>query len=243
MHEFLDPFRRQPELRGKIRDPLTSAFRSFSVATLEAKAAELGLPTGWWYSDAEREASRAEALAGREGADLWLFAYGSLMWDPALRFAEVRRAHVPGYARRFILKDIYGPRGNAGQPGLMAALDHGPGCDGLLFRIARDDVPEETAILWRREKIGPAYIPAFVEAVADTDRVEALTFIADHEAELIDAGITRAEQIRFLATGTGFLGSSLDYLRNIADHFETLGIEDREVTDLLAETLAFMRSR
>ena len=66
-------------------------------------------------------------------------------------------------------------------------------------------------------------------------RPSPLTFIADHDAELIDANLTREEQIRFLTNGTGFLGSSFDYLRNIDRKFAALGIEDEEVTALLQE--------
>ncbi|WP_193177175.1 gamma-glutamylcyclotransferase [Oricola nitratireducens] len=242
MPPVADPFAHHPELRGKIVDPLQSSFRTFTTARLAKIIEEQGLPGGWWYSDEEREASRAEALAGNRDRDLWVFAYGSLMWDPAFRFAEVRRAHVPGYARRFILKDILGGRGTRDAPGLMAALDKGPGCEGLLFRIVHDHVEEETEVLWRREKVGPAYIPTFVDAVVSGERVPALAFVADHEAELIDASLTRDEQIHYLATGTGFLGTSLEYLENIASHFAALGIEDEDVSALLRDTESYMKS-
>lgn len=230
-----DPFVHHPELRGQISEPLTSFFRTFTIEALAAKSRELGLKTQWWHSNEEREAMRARALAGREDKDLWVFAYGSLMWDPAFRFAEVRRARVPDHTRRFILKDIFGGRGTVKVPGLMAALDKGPGCDGLAFRIARELVDEETEVLWRREQVGPAYTAAFVSADIDNHQVNALTFVADHDATLIDASLTRAEQVRFLATGTGFLGSSLDYLRNIVGKFAALGIHDDEVVSLLRE--------
>ena len=190
----------------------------------------------------EREAERIRTLAGRRDADLWVFGYGSLMWDPALRFEEVRRAHVPGYARRFILKDVYGGRGSVDAPGLMVALDRGAGCEGLAFRVSRENIEVETEVLWRRERIGPAYAPVFVEAIVGGPRIVALTFVADHEAELIVGGITRAQQIEYCATGTGFLGSSLDYLKSIHRQFVALGIRDDEVAELLRETEAYLGS-
>jgi cation transport protein ChaC len=237
-----DPFSFHPELRDKISDPLRSPSRTLTTAKLAAVSRERGLPLGWWYSDSVREAERAEVLAGRRDTELWVFGYGSLMWDPALRFEEVRRAHVPGYARRFILKDIYGGRGTVDAPGLMVALDKGPGCDGLAFRISRENIEEETETLWRRERIGPAYTPVFVEALAAHKRMMALTFVADHEAELIDASLTRAQQIEYCASGTGFMGSSLDYLKNINRQFTALGIQDDEVSGLLRETEAYVNS-
>lgn len=235
MSEAADPFVHHPELREKISDPLKSFMRSVPMAELAERFRSRGLPVDWWHSDAEREACRARALQGRRADDLWVFGYGSLMWDPGVRFAEVRRAHVADHARRFILKDVHGGRGTREKPGLMAALDKGPGCDGLVFRIARADIEEETEALWRRERIGPAYVPAFVEATSVTGPVSALTFVADHDAELIDAGMTRAQQVQFLLTGVGIFGTSLEYLRNIVGQFEALGIADDEVAALLRE--------
>lgn len=238
-----DPFLLHPELRGKITDPFASFFRTFNAFDVAAGMPDPSLLLDMLHTDAEREQSRAEALAGRLETDLWVFAYGSLMWDPAFRFTEVRRGCAPDYARRFILKDLFGARGTRAAPGLMAALDAGPGCEGLLFRIARQNVDEETEILWRREKAGPAYVPTFIDVHAADRRVTALTFVADHGVEVIDADITRDEQIHFVATGCGFLGTSLEYLTNIDSQFQALGIVDEEVTSLLRETEAYMRAR
>jgi cation transport protein ChaC len=238
-----DPFLHHPELRDKIYDPLKSIFRTLTTKELAVRLNARGLPINWWHSDKEREASRTQTLAGRWDSDLWVFAYGSLMWDPAFRFEEVRRAHVPHYARRFILKAVHGGRGTFEVPGLMAALDKGQGCNGLVFRIARENLDEETEVLWRREIVGPAYTPVFVEAVASERRMSALTFAADHEAESIDASLTRSQQVEFCATGAGFLGSSLEYLRNISSQFAVLGIQDEEVSTLLRETEAYINSR
>ena len=122
----------------------------------------------------------------------------------------------------------------------MAALDKGSGCDGLLFRIARQHIDEETEVLWRREQLGPAYLPVFVEAMVEDMPIMALTFIADHDADLIDATLTREQQIRFLATGTGFAGSSMDYLRNIQKKFAAIGICDVEVDGLLQDAEGYL---
>lgn len=234
-----DPFVHHPVLRGKITDPLTSYFRDFKPSDIDARMKELGRPSGWRHSEDEIESARLAFLGGRFDEDLWVFAYGSLMWDPAFKFAEVRRAHAPGYARRFILKDSFGPRGSPDMPGLMAALDIGPGCDGLVFKIARDEVRHESGVFWRRELLGHAYKPVFVNVVTSVGGVEALTVIADHRSELIRADLTREEQIRHIATGKGFLGTSLQYIENIAEHIAALEIEDTEVTELLAGARAY----
>ncbi|MBO6510907.1 MAG: gamma-glutamylcyclotransferase, partial [Roseibium sp.] len=116
----------------------------------------------------------------------------------------------------------------------------GTGCDGLLFRIPRDRVDVETEVLWRREQVGPAYLPAFVTSFVDGGRVEALTFVADHSADLIDHTMTREDQVRYLATGEGFAGSSLDYLRNIHRKFALLKVHDEDVDALLRDVEAYL---
>jgi cation transport protein ChaC len=234
-----DPFAHQPELRGRIADPETSFFRTFSVETLFARHPHLEALRSWVHTDEEREAIRAETLRGH-GGDLWIFAYGSLMWDPALRFAEVRRAMADGHARRFILLDDKGARGTREAPGLMAALDTGDGCEGLAFRIRAADVEVETEILFRREAIGPGYTPGFIPIRIAEDEASALTFLANHDYPDIRGDIPRTEQIRCIATGSGFLGTSREYLAKVVGHFAHLGIADDHCTDLLRAVDAYI---
>lgn len=237
-----DPFRHHPELRALVTPPEQSQLRDITSDYVRARLAEVGLPDDFIQPDADREASRKAALAGREGADLWVFAYGSLMWDPAVSFAEVRRAHVPGVERRFILRDTGGGRGTPEAPGVMAALDRGPaGCDGLVFRIEAGAVEAESRRLWNRECIGTAYEPAFVPAQTRQGPVEALTFLANHGSVEIAGDLDHAAQVRLCATGAGLLGTSLEYLENLARHFEALQVSDAAVTGLLDDVRAFLR--
>jgi glutathione-specific gamma-glutamylcyclotransferase len=235
----LDPFAHHPDLRERIADPETSFFRTFSVETLLARHPHLDALRSWVHTDEKRAAIRAESLRGHVG-DLWIFAYGSLMWDPALRFAEVRRARADGHSRRFILLDEKGARGTKEAPGLMAALDTGDGCEGLAFRIPAADVDVETEILFRREAIGPGYTPGFIPVRIAEEEASALTFVADHDCPDIRGDMTRTEQIRCIARGCGFLGTSREYLGNIVSHFAHLGIADNHCTDLLRDVDAYL---
>ena len=237
-----DPFAHHPELRDKITNPADSFFRGITVEKLVEQFPHLEPALDWVHSDSDREATRAAALEGRDGTDLWIFAYGSLMWDPAIRFAEIRRAVVEGYARRFILMDDKGGRGTEEAPGLMAALDNGERCEGLAFRVSAGDVDVETEILWRREMIGPGYEPRFVMADIGDTRVEALTFVANHDAEGIRGNLTRAEQIRCIALGEGFLGTSREYLAGIVDQLGLLSVTDPDCVALLREVDDFLSS-
>jgi cation transport protein ChaC len=240
--ELTDPFAHHPELRDRIEDTETSFFRTFSVEAIIAADPRQEAFRDWVHTDAQRDAIRAEALAGHSG-DLWIFGYGSLMWDPALRFAEVRRAHVAGHARRLILVDTRGGRGTAEAPGLFATLDSGEGCDGLAFRIAAADVEVETEILFRREVIAPGYLARFVPARIGDAEVRVLAFVADHDVPDVRPDLTHEEQVRYIAHGAGDLGTSRDYLANIVDHFAHLGIADDHCTDLLRAVDAYLAAR
>ena len=242
MTEPHDPFANHPELRHKVIDPHQSYFRTFRPSDLDQRMAEAGLPPNWRLSDEEREATRHETLAGHTDSDLWVFAYGSLMWNPAFLFEEVRRAEVTGYSRRFCLQDDIGGRGSPEAPGLMAALDRGDRCAGLVFRIAEGRIDAETEILWRREMIAGSYIPAIVDAISDEGPVKAVTFVANREVRRIRPDISRAEQVRFIATGTGTLGSSLEYIQNLVDHLRALELDDPDVFSLLQEAEAYAAS-
>jgi cation transport protein ChaC len=236
-----DPFHHHPSLRDKIKPAGESFFRDFTPSGLQELMAAEGVPPFPIYDDATREALRRTTLEGHDG-DLWVFAYGSLIWDPALEFAEVRRAFAPNHRRRFILEDIYGGRGTPDRPGLMAALDEcdGGGCYGLCFRIAAGKVDIETEILFRREMLGPGYLARFIPVELDDCDIRALTFLADHSIDMINADLTRDTQIRYLATGTGFLGSSYDYLQGVVDHLHEMAIPDPDLDALLAATEAEM---
>ena len=123
MSQHSDPYQHHPELRGKITDPMTSFFRDFRVESVLDDHPELAYALEFLISDEARDANRAATLSTLPDGDLWVFAYGSLMWDPALRFTKVRRAHAPRHTRRFILKEVLGGRGSPEAPGLVAALE------------------------------------------------------------------------------------------------------------------------
>lgn len=234
-----DPFRHHPGLRDKITPPEDSFFRDIHPDQIHALLVEHGARTDDLYSEREIEALRTRFLDTHLDGDLWVFAYGSLMWDPAFDFAEIRRARAHDHERRFILKDTKGGRGTAKAPGLMAALDEGKGCDGLAFRIPAEQVARETRRIWFREQIGPAYHARLIRLETDHGEIAALGFIANHEAETIEPDLTFDEQVRYCATGRGFLGTSLEYVENLCGHFAELGIHDPDLEKLAAAARAY----
>jgi glutathione-specific gamma-glutamylcyclotransferase len=223
-----EAFAHVPGLAGKIIHPDQSRFRltraSFDV--WDERAREAGYPSNWRRSHEEREALRLQALQGRLDRDLWIFAYGSLMWDPAVHFVEVRNATLKGLHRRFCLKIEIG-RGSRSNPGVMAALDQGGECHALVFRVPAQWVDRETEILWMREMIREGYVPVFRAVETPQGPVEALAFAIDRRGPRY-ANVSIEEAAHLIATGTGILGSNREYFDTLSQQLALLGIRDAE---------------
>jgi len=93
------------------------------------------LAEGHALTDEELSASLASTLHRKpKGAGWWVFAYGSLLWNPLFPFAEARRASVHGLHRRFCLWSL-ASRGKPHAPGLVLGLDRGGSCRGVVYRL------------------------------------------------------------------------------------------------------------
>jgi len=236
-----EAFAHVPELLGLITPPEESRMRMSlaSFDAFDALAAKIGLPPTWRRTHEEREAVRQAALAGRLDADLWVFAYGSVMWDPGFHATEIRRATLPGWHRGFRLRVPFG-RGTPDQPCLQGSLDEGGICHGLAFRIPAHAADRETEILCMREMICEGYIALFLPLETPQGPIEALCFTSDTACAayvLLDDH----ETARIIATASGFLGTNQDYLDNIVTKLHQLNVPDPK-TDRLAALTQTLRN-
>src|SRR5580693_1012934 len=136
-------------------------------------------PGSQFRSDAEIAASLEATLAHHPvGEDVWLFGYGSLMWNPAMHHAGSGVGTVRGWHRAYCLWAPMG-RGTPDCPGLMLALDRGGSSAGMLFRFPADTAREEVLLPWRREMFSGAYLARWVRVDTDAGPVPAATFIAN----------------------------------------------------------------
>ncbi|MDE2197884.1 MAG: gamma-glutamylcyclotransferase [Rhodospirillales bacterium] len=190
-------------------------------------------------SDEERAASLAAILAARprqdaeDRAGVWVFAYGSLIWNPAIHVAERRIARVLGWHRAFCLS-VKSGRGTPEKPGLMLGLRPGGSCAGAVLRVAEGDIAQELDLLWRREMIASGYVPRWVDVEtpdgAPLGRAIAFTINPDGPAYAGD--LSEHEIVRRLATARGMLGSGADYLFQTRDGLRAMGIADPELEAL-----------
>ena len=179
-------------------------------------------------------ASLETTLAGWDPAeDLWVFAYGSLIWNPLIHFVEQRRALLHGFHRRFCLRSR-GARGTVANPGLVLGLDFGGCCNGVALRIAAAKQSHELKMIWRREMVLGSYAPRWVNLVCDDVTVRAVAFVVNHAHPHYAGKLPADELTRILATAGGTLGSCAEYLRQTVECLTTSGIHDPHLLELRA---------
>lgn len=164
--------------------------------------------------------------------DLWVFGYGSLIWNPGFPHVETVLATLPGFSRSFCMRSIH-HRGTAEAPGLVLALDPHPGaaCEGMAFRVDPGAHEPTMQALRERELISSAYVEEQHDVhLADGRQVNAVTYVIDPDHDQYCGGLPLEEQAQIIARATGGRGPNREYLFNTADHLVELGIEDEELS-------------
>jgi cation transport protein ChaC len=186
--------------------------------------------------EADRDISRWNTLAELpKGEDVWLYAYGSLIWSPMIEFAERRHAHLYGYHRQFSMWSKIG-RGTPEFPGLTLALEPGGSNKGVAFRIPIKDVEQELKIIWNREMISGSYVPKVVklrtEKETGYESVKAIAFIMNRTHESYAGKLAPETVANTIAHAEGPLGKCADYLFNTVTHLNELGLDDYKLSKL-----------
>ena len=165
--------------------------------------------------------------------DLWVFGYGSLVWDPGIDVAEARPAALPGWRRRFCMWSVH-HRGTEAAPGLVLALEPAPGarCEGIALRAA-DPEPALRA-LRDRELVSSAYHEARVTLETEAGPLEALAYVIDASHRQYARDLTLERQARVIAAAEGGRGPNREYLARTAEGLRARGIADPEIDWLVA---------
>lgn len=186
-------------------------------------------------TEAERVA-QVQAMLARapRPREVWVFAFGSLIWNPTFHFTERRTARIHGFHRQFCLWARAG-RGSPERPGLMLSLESGGSCTGVAYRLPRRAEATELDVIWRREMFTMAYRPVWTLARTPKGPVHAVAFSANRSHERYAPGLEDKAIARFLATGAGPMGRCCDYLFETVAHLRQLGIRDRRLEALEAK--------
>lgn len=191
------------------------------------------------WSDEAIAASLAETLArapATAGAgDIWLFAYGSLIWNPLFPVAEERIARVHGLHRSFCIWTRVG-RGTPERPGLVLGLDAGGACKGVALRLEAAIARAELDLVWRREMLTGAYRPVWVRARTSRGDIDAIAFVANRASASYAGRLPEAEVCATITGARGLIGTCGDYLRQTHEGLLSRGIRDRTLERLLLRT-------
>lgn len=162
---------------------------------------------------------------------MWVFGYGSLLWNPGFEVAQSVIATLPGYARSFCMRSIH-HRGTEEKPGLVLALDAvaGAACEGVALAVQPGQEAQVLAYLRERELISSAYLEKNLEiALQDGRKVEAVTYVIDADHVQYCGGLPLEEQAQIIAEAVGGRGPNTEYLYNTAQHLSEIGLHDSDL--------------
>jgi len=188
------------------------------------------------------QTGRIEGLSSKKGAardyviqdgrDVWIFGYGSLMWNPGFDYAERRVGLLRGYHRSFCLYS-HRYRGTPERPGLVLGLDRGGCCRGVVFRIGAAHAKDVRDYLWEREMNQDSYQARAVAIETDQGAVEAMAFIVRREHPQYAGKLPTETLIKCVIQGSGGRGTCREYLANTVEHLDALGLTDGPLHALL----------
>jgi glutathione-specific gamma-glutamylcyclotransferase len=174
--------------------------------------------------------------------DVWLFAYGSLIWNPACDFVESRLGTAHGWRRSFCLGWDRWFRGSEKHPGLMLSLDRGGQCRGVAYRLPADAIEANLERLFRREirTTSKAQLPRWVNVETTAGALRAIAFVINRKGTRYVGGLSLEDIADTLAVAAGPVGSMAEYLCSTVRHLEELGLHDRQLwrlQELVAERI------
>ena len=188
-------------------------------------------------SEEALSASLTATIASKpRGAGWWVFAYGSLLWNPLFPVAEMRTGTVRGLHRRFCLWSL-ASRGTPDAPGLVLGLDRGGTSRGVALRLPTPLAMDELHLLWRREMVVASYAPRWVKVHTDSKPLCAIAFVVRRDHPQYAGKLTLEQQVDVLSTACGAFGSSGDYLERTRVALIAHGIADPYL-DRLARRIA-----
>jgi glutathione-specific gamma-glutamylcyclotransferase len=167
-------------------------------------------------------------------AEIWIFGYGSLMWDPGFAYGEAQPALLRGYHRRFCVYSRH-YRGTPERPGLVLGLDRGGACRGVAFRVPAADVAPALHYLWEREMSAYTYRLKELPVRLDRGSIAAYAFVVDRGNPNYTGQLSLDDTARLILQGVGGRGSCRQYLEKTVEELRKLGLVDGVLHQLEAK--------
>lgn len=157
--------------------------------------------------------------------NVWLFAYGSLIYKADFPFIERRPASIANWTRRF-WQGSHDHRGTPDAPGRVATIVAQPGafCHGMAYLVA----PQVFEHLDRREQNG--YVRLSIEILFEGGgKANGLVYIASEDNAAFLGAASELDIARHIAQSAGPSGTNSEYLLHLAVALRELGKPDPHV--------------
>lgn len=187
-------------------------------------------------SDEERvESLRATMACAPDHGEVWVFGYGSLMWNPCFSYVERRTGTVHGHARRFCVLSARA-RGTPQSPGLGLGLEPSEEgvCCGIVYCLAEHSLDADLQALWIREMTSGIYQPHWLPVTTELGEITALTFVVDQEHPQYAGGLSAQEKAAIIVAAAGHYGPCREYLARTMQELAALGVNEPDFDALYA---------
>ncbi|MGH8420157.1 MAG: gamma-glutamylcyclotransferase [Pseudomonas sp.] len=187
----------------------------------------------WTLEQIERSMHETLAIRPNDG-DIWVFGYGSLLWNPLLNFSGKQRATLHGWHRSFCMRILAG-RATVETPGRMLALEPGGSTQGVAFRLTEKVARDELILLWVREMPTGAYRPVWAPlSMDDGTEAMALVFVAEPDHPLYEQDASVESVSRHISEASGPMGSNAEYVHKLNSALCASGFVDEYIGALSA---------
>jgi glutathione-specific gamma-glutamylcyclotransferase len=194
------------------------------------------------------ETLAAAPPVARAGGEMWVFAFGSLIWKPGCEVVEEKKGLVRGWHRAFRLGWDVRWRGNKDHPNLMMGLCRGGQCAGILYRLPPGEEAKNLDLLLRREvRVKPpagqiaTQWPRWLTVEAEGGPHRAVAFVLNERGLSYRGPRPHEETADVLSKSCGMNGSGAEYLYKTVAKLAQHGIYDRNLwhlQELVAERIS-----
>lgn len=174
---------------------------------------------------------RSRIIADTPGKNIWIFAYGSLMWNPSFEYLNKCKAELRGMRRSLCITSIH-HRGTPEKPGLVLGLDTGGKCTGIAYEVEAHLATDTIKYLRAREQVTRVYreITRPITLLDGSKRqVRSVIYAVDRNHPQYAGDLSFDTQIRMISTGIGKSGNNIDYVMSTAQHLMDAEILDRDM--------------
>lgn len=204
-----------------------------SILTDGSLRDRLALPSHLSWTDAQLEASLLQLLTSRPSEALWIFAYGSLIWNPLMPFEEHQDACLNGWRRSFCIRTI-SARGTPENPGRVLGLERGGQTHGVAYKLPGTIAVSELRLLWAREMGSGVYLPIWETLqLSNGETVVGIVFIANPDQPLYEVDTSASTVARLAARAAGVFGTNVEYIDNLFAALQERNMADEYLSEIV----------